>query len=334
MIRLARDRHDAPNGATAVVLVLALAGLVALASQHAHVWALPLRPGGVDRPGLLINVALLSGLVLVAAAAVATLVHSAWIARRPTSPPLRTTLLRALPVTAAAIAMSSLLLIAKTDLRPRAESGETGGSGAVAESSDRRGVPLSIDWWTTNVRAGEGEPDPEAPGGPGNRSTPFSPLLIVVGAGLAAIAGGAAWRWYVRRRHDEYELPDDTRQEAVHGALVGTIDAMLADPDPNTAIRGAYARLLEGLDACGTGRRDHEAPMEHLHRVFTVLDVRPAPVRQLTELFEVARFSTRPLSSAHRDQALQALRDVAAELESDFVSRPATAGRPPLRLQT
>lgn len=311
-----------------LALVLALAGVVALAAQHAHVWALPLRGWSPDRTAILIAVAVLFGLGLMAAGAIVILAHRAWVNRRPGAPPLRTTLVRALPITTAALALSGLLLIARTDPAPR-ETADAVESQRMLESSDRRGVPLSINWWSSMVRAGPGEPDQQDPGGAaGTSDPPFSPLIIAMGA-VMVIAGAAAWRLYTRRRHGAYELPEETHQEAVHGALVGTIDAMLADPDANTAIRGAYARLLEGLDACGTGRRDHEAPLEHLRRVLMVLHVRPEPLRRLIELFEVARFSTHPLSAAHRDQALRALRDVAADLESDPMFRTVTAGARP-----
>lgn len=313
-----------------LALVVVLVGLVALLSQQAHVWALPLRSGSVDRTGILIAVALVTGLGLVGAAGLAMIAHRRLLARRPGAPPLRATLLRALPLTAAALAALSLLMIARTDWEPRVEA-ERMGSGSLLERSDRRGVPLSINWWNSMVRAGQGEAEPEGlASGAGNRSSPFSPLLMVVGA-LAVIAVGVTtWRLRTRRHSFDSEAADEGRQEAVHGALVGTIDAMLADLDPNTAIRGAYARLLEGLEACGTGRRDHEAPMEHLHRVFTILQVRPQPLRRLTELFELARFSTRPLGPSHRDEALEALRDVAADLESDPGSRPRAGSARPL----
>lgn len=312
-----------------LVLVFALTCLVALVSQHAHIWTLPLRQANADRVGLLVNVAIVYALGLLVAALAAALVHRGVVARRADAPPLTGTLLRALPITAATLAALSLLLIARVDLVPRVQPDGPVRS-ATGEASDRRGVPSNINWWTTNVRAGEGEPDADDPAGVGTSSMPFSPLLLLVGALLMAAAGVIAWRRHGGRRSGDSELPDDTRQGAVHAALVDTIDAMLADPDPNTAIRGAYARLLEGLEACGAGRRDHEAPMEHLHRVFTFLRVRPEPLRRLTELFELARFSTRPLNAAHREQALQALGEVAEDLQSDSLVRAGTTGIRPL----
>lgn len=313
-----------------LALVVVLVGLVALLSQQAHVWALPLRSGSVDRTGILIAVALVMGLGLVVAAGLTMIAHRRLLAHRPGGSALRAMLLRALPLTAATLAALSLLMIARTDWEPRVET-ERMGSGSLLEPSDRRGVPLSINWWNSMVRAGPGEAEPEDPAsGAGNRSSPFSRLVMVVGALALIAAGMTAWRLHARRHSFDSGTADESRQGAVHGALVGTIDAMLADPDPNTAIRGAYARLLEGLEACGTGRRDHEAPMEHLHRVFTILHVRPQPLRRLIELFELARFSTRPLGPSHRDEALEALRDVAADLESDPAFRPRAGSARPL----
>jgi hypothetical protein len=103
-------------------------------------------------------------------------------------------------------------------------------------------------------------------------------------------------------------------QAALHDAMVETIDAMLADPEPRTAIIGAYARLLHSLADAGIGRHEHEAPLEHLRRALTRARVRPAPLRELIALFEIARFSSHPLSAAHREQALAALHAAATDL--------------------
>lgn len=89
---------------------------------------------------------------------------------------------------------------------------------------------------------------------------------------------------------------------------------MLSDPDPNTAVIGAYARLLEGLAASGARRQEYEAPVEHLRRALTRLHVRPGPVRHLVSLFEIARFSTERLTVKHRDEAIEALHQVASDL--------------------
>ena len=207
----------------------------------------------------------------VLAAAIALAVHRIVLARREGAPPLTTTLLRALPITAAALAVVSLVAIARMDRgQPPERGGVLAGGG---QHANRRGRPFSMDWFSTMVIAGRGTAD--AAGGDGaapepNRAFPY--LLVAIVA--IAVAGGAAVWLRARSEpaappgHDDVDGSPDA--EGVRDTVIGTIDAMLADPDPNTAIRGAYARLLEGLAACGTGRRDHEAPEEHLHRVLTL----------------------------------------------------------------
>lgn len=137
-------------------------------------------------------------------------------------------------------------------------------------------------------------------------------LALLVGGGVLV---ARSMRWGPRRAVPPAE-PDELAQarEAMAVTVVHSIDAMLADPDPRTAVIGAYARLLEGLAACGLARYEHEAPMEHLRRVLSDLRVRPEPLRALTELFERARFSPHPLTDADRNVALAALRKAATDL--------------------
>ncbi len=315
--------------------MLVLAGLVAVASPGTSAWT-PLREGRVDRSEMLANVAIFVGVGAIAALAVTLLIHRTLIAGRDGAPPLRTTLLRALPIATVAVVVLSLLAIARTDLGRETEGSDE--SLRAIEPSDRRGELWGFtDSRDSPVRAGEGDSKPNRPGGaepePGAR---LPNLLIVLGVVAAAIVGAFAWRWYARRSappeppRDDDAAPADSDHESAHEAVIATIDAMLADPDPNTAIIGAYARLLEGLAACAVGRRDHEAPMEHLQRALATLDVRPEPLRRLIDLFEIARFSTHALTESHRDQALDALRAAAADLAADSGSPAAAAGSQPI----
>ncbi|TVP46214.1 MAG: DUF4129 domain-containing protein [Gemmatimonadales bacterium] len=174
-------------------------------------------------------------------------------------------------------------------------------------------------WFEMGGVGGEGT---EAAEGTGLRGTEGIGPGISLRGGLLLLAGAlillALWRW-MRRKDGGIEAEDDAAREdrlAVEGAIHRSIEAMLADPDPNTAIRGAYARLLAALDERGRGRWEHEGPLEHLQRVLGTLRIRPAPLRELIALFELARFSPRNLTTTHRDRALLALREVAAGLES------------------
>src|SRR5690606_38067560 len=302
---------------TAVALVLVIAGAVAVAARGTPVWT-ELRLGPANRVAIVVGIAVLWGIGLVAAGLIAAVVHRAVVARRAGAPPLRTTLLRALPATTAVLTVPSLLAIAAGD--PARRAGADGSTIAV-ERSGRLGRLLSIiDWRDSPVRAGPGLPDEDVPGAAASESGGgFAPLLLGVAAFAVPLAAAAAMRWSSRRSFSVGPPAAGggrragTGRHAMREVLTDTIDAMLADPDPNTAIIGAYARLLEGLDARGAGRRAHEAPLEHLRRVLAVLDVRPEPLHRLIELFELARFSTHPLTATHREHALDALRAVAAD---------------------
>lgn len=100
----------------------------------------------------------------------------------------------------------------------------------------------------------------------------------------------------------------------VEEGLAEVLRAMLADPDPRTAVIGAYARLLAALDEVGFPRRTEEAPHEHLWRTLGPLGVRRAPVHRLAELFVRARFTPHPITDEHRQSAIAALADAVADL--------------------
>ncbi len=162
----------------------------------------------------------------------------------------------------------------------------------------------------------EVDPEPDEPrDGPDLGA--LGPILLGLLIAIAVVLLGA-WLWsYLAKRgaaEAEPDGEDEAARDAMATSVADTIGAMLADPDPRTAIIGAYARLLEGLAASGMARLPHEAPLEHLRGVLAGLRVRPAPLRRLIELFEVARFSTHTLTESHRAAALDALRAAADDL--------------------
>jgi len=317
MIRKTEPRR-LPSTLAVAGLVLALALLVAAASVDASLRSL-LQGGHADRLRILID---LAPVVLLGAgvALVSALLVRSRAGGRPGTPPLRATFVRVLPPAAAGVAVVGLLLIAGSDFGPREI---RPGTEVLYQPEGRLSIPWSMsDWFEGLVVASEGEDPASRPGEIGTvGGGRLTFLQLVVGLVAILLAGAILWRRHRRRlRRDaateETEDQDEESLDRARGALADTIHAMLADPDPNTAIRGAYARLLQGLDERGRGRLDHEGPMEHLHRVLTTLRVRPAPLRELIELFELARFSPHLLGGTHRDRALAALQAVAADLEA------------------
>ena len=134
-----------------------------------------------------------------------------------------------------------------------------------------------------------------------------SPWWLAVAIGVMAITalivGG--------RRRPETASADDTLpvvEETAISLFDASIDDLEAEPDPRRAIIAAYARLLDGLAACGLGRRLPETPAEHLDRALNALNVAPGPLERLTGLFAEARFSVHPLTTEHKEAAIEAFR--------------------------
>jgi hypothetical protein len=302
----------------ALAMVLGLALLASTLAQGPPIWML-LQPGEASRMEIVASLGLLWGGGLVLVVLVAAVVRGALRSRRPHPPGYGAILMRCAPL--ATVSLVVLSLVAIGWMEARGTEGIGAGVERTGEGGERRGPGVGlIDWWNSSVIAGEDRRQPTDPAAPGRVPDGRQYALLGLALVLAvALAGLLAWQWHARRRMllgrdiDE-DAPGDPQPAAVQGAVVSTIDAMLADPDPRAAIIGAYARLLEGLSACGAGRREHEAPFEHLHRVLAVLQVRPEPMRRLTGLFSAARFSTHPPTESDREEALTALRAIASDL--------------------
>lgn len=162
------------------------------------------------------------------------------------------------------------------------------------------------------IRFGDGDND-----GTSRRAPTYQPSFewaaAALGVGVAALAAGtiAARRAVGRRgeRRNEEQLA-----AALARALDESIDDIVDEPDTRRAIIRAYARMESALDCCGLPRRESEAPLEYLSRVLLELDVRSRPVESLTELFERAKFSDHHLSAELKQDAIDALQDVRADV--------------------
>jgi hypothetical protein len=97
--------------------------------------------------------------------------------------------------------------------------------------------------------------------------------------------------------------------------------AALADPraeaDPRLAILKAWARFEHALAQARAPRAPWQTPAELMRATVARLPV-PAPaVRRLTALFEVARFSQRPLDAQARVAACDSVDEITAALDKD-----------------
>ena len=83
------------------------------------------------------------------------------------------------------------------------------------------------------------------------------------------------------------------------------------------AIIRAYGRFERALAAARAPRAAWQTPAEFMRTTLARLPVPAAPVRRLTALFEVARFSTHPLGAEARDAACDSLDEIGTALEED-----------------
>jgi hypothetical protein len=135
--------------------------------------------------------------------------------------------------------------------------------------------------------------------------------VLVLGSLVTGIAGAMVLMTYQRRRN--YEDPDAMRV-TVAEVLEETLDDLVREPDPRTAVIGAYARMERTLAARGYPREEHEAPGEYLARILEVVGASGHSVRRITKLFERARFSEHDIDEAMKEDAIESLAGLRAEL--------------------
>ena len=133
----------------------------------------------------------------------------------------------------------------------------------------------------------------------------FALLAFVAAGGALAFAvwftsGDRLARWW---QEDDEEPAPAPLVEAVEESL----DDLRTEPDARRAIIRSYARFERAAAATGLRRHPWQTPMEFMHEALSRLPAPRGAVRALTGLFELARFSERPLGVGDRDRALEAL---------------------------
>ena len=139
------------------------------------------------------------------------------------------------------------------------------------------------------------------------------PVVVVVA--LVAIAV-VAWYLSYRARRKRLELLPEALLPALADVLEETLDDLRAETDPRRAVIAAYARMERALAAFGLPRSPAEAPDEYLQRIFADLDVSRVATSRLTALFTWAKFSGHDVAPAMKQEAIEALEAVRAELHA------------------
>lgn len=183
-------------------------------------------------------------------------------------------------------------------------------SGIVSRSSSGSGKP-ALTTGTPTTTGKKSTPKPEPPARTYEGRVQWLAFLVLGSVVLAFGAAAAVVAW--RRRYGT--LPERPMAEVLAEVLGETLDDLRKEPDPRKAVIWAYARMERTLAARGLPRHAFEAPLEYLARVLDVVQASAHSVSRLTKLFERARFSPHEIDARMKDEAIDALAGLRAELE-------------------
>jgi hypothetical protein len=138
---------------------------------------------------------------------------------------------------------------------------------------------------------------------------------VVVTSILLGLAVAAGTVYISRRRGGEAWDREAALAAALDEVLADTLADLRAERDPRRAVIRTYARMEQTFAAYGVAREEAEAPLEYLARVLDLLSVSTSSVRRLTQLFSRAKFSPHEVDAAMKDEAIEALVGLRAELE-------------------
>jgi hypothetical protein len=137
--------------------------------------------------------------------------------------------------------------------------------------------------------------------------------LFVIGTLVVGLAGAMVFLSLRRLRKEIEEAPD---RETLAEVLRDTLDDLRGEPDPRKAVIGAYARMERTLAARGFPRHESEAPFEYLDRILGIIEGSHHSASRLTRLFERARFSPHDVDQKMKDDAIESLVGLRAQLEA------------------
>src|SRR4051812_45094852 len=181
-------------------------------------------------------------------------------------------------------------------------------------------LAIAAHWGNRGAGSGVGgaaPPPASAAGKAEDGKKPYNPhfqwlAVVMLGSVIVGIGGSMMVLAYRRRR--EAEDGPDAMRVAVADVLSETLDDLVREPDPRRAVIGAYAKMERTLAARGLPREESEAPDEYLGRILAVVGASGHSVRHLTRLFERARFSEHEIDARMKDDAIDSLTGLRAEL--------------------
>jgi hypothetical protein len=139
---------------------------------------------------------------------------------------------------------------------------------------------------------------------------------LVLGSVLLGLTVAVAAAVVNRRRHREEIDEEVALARALDEVLSDTLDDLRAERDPRKAVIETYARMERAFAAYRVPRDPAETPLEYVSRALDSLSISAVAVRRLTLLFERAKFSTHSVDTGMKDEAIETLAGLRAELET------------------
>jgi ABC-type cobalt transport system substrate-binding protein len=137
--------------------------------------------------------------------------------------------------------------------------------------------------------------------------------VFVIGSLVVGLGGAMAFL-ALRPRHEEVERAPV--RETLAEVLSETLDDLRRERDPRKAVIGAYVKMERTLAARGFPRHEYEAPLQYLGRILGIIEGSGHSARRLTRLFERARFSPHEIDQKMKDDAIESLVGLRAQLEA------------------
>ncbi len=165
--------------------------------------------------------------------------------------------------------------------------------------------------------------DVEGPGQIEIRQAELPPWVIWV----VGIGAGIGTLWFLTRQRfklmlgrrraapasSESRMTEQEQAETIADFAEELIAELEFEQDPRIAIQRVYAAVETGLGTRELRRKPAETPLKYLARVFGRRKSAAPALGRLTELFQVARFSSEPLGPDARLAAIDALRELRDE---------------------
>ena len=140
------------------------------------------------------------------------------------------------------------------------------------------------------------------------------PALVVFSI-LLGLGSVAAWALLKRRLEGDEWDREAQLMAALDEVLADTLDDLRAENDPRKAVIRTYARMEQTFAAYGVPREEAETPLEYVERVLAHLSLSSFAINRITQLFARAKFSPHEIDAAMKDEAIEALVGLRAELE-------------------